>query len=123
MAADEDYNSNDEIRQYGQEFEDENRKVAQDLDRALRSKMRENGQSRRSAARLDAAKRLQEKVETAGMQILDLLETAAEGPGRCAALVHELDYLRELINPGHEKNADLYAGRANEDEDEGSEDE
>jgi hypothetical protein len=93
-AAGQDQNNGDDLRQYGHEFEDENRKVVQDLDRALRSRVRENGQSRRSAVRLEAAKRLQEKVDTAGMQILDQLETAAEGPDHCAALVRELDYLR-----------------------------
>jgi len=123
MAAREDHdNSNGEPRQYGQEFAQENRKVAHDLDRALRSTMREDAQSRRSAIRFEFAKRLQQKIETSSGQILELLDSAAEGREYCEALVDELEYLKDLIDPGNERNRELYtASRVEEYEDEGSE--
>ena len=124
MAADEDHNGNGELRQYGHEFAEENRKVAHDLDRALRSTMREDVQYRRSAIRLEAAKRLQQKVETSNGQILERSDSAAERREYCGALLDESEYLRDLIDPGNERNRELYkTDRAGEDEDEYSEDE
>lgn len=115
-------NSNEEPRQYGQEFAEENRKVAHDLDRALRSTMKEDTQSRRSAIRLEFARRLQQKIETSSGQILELLDPAAEGREYCEALLNELEYLKDLVDPENERNRELYtAGRVEEYEDEDSE--
>lgn len=117
-------NSNGDPRKYQEKFAEQKTKVAQDLEQAVRTTIKENGTSRKSATRVEASKRLRQKVETSRRQILQLLISVTEAPEHCTALLEELKYLADLIDPENEKNAGLYSSSPDEERDEaGEEDE
>lgn len=57
---------------------------------------------------LEARKRLQEKVDTACQQVVDLLDSATNGSDQCKVLLGELRLLKELVDP--KKNRNLFEG-------------
>jgi len=67
-------------------------------------------ESRWDTTRKDTAIRLQEKVETANEQILDLLESVMKGREHCVQLLNEIDLLKKLIDPEDDKNKVLHKG-------------
>lgn len=91
-------------------------KVSDALSGALDSFREETPQSRKQIPRVEAARRMAQKVGTASEQILDLLESAARGREYCSALLSELGLLKTLIDPNTEQNKLLYT-RGGEDDD------
>jgi len=74
----------------------------------------ESQDSRWDTTRKDTAIRLQEKVEIANEQILDLLESVTKGREHCVQLLDEIDLLKKLIDPEDDKNKGLYRGGGGE---------
>jgi hypothetical protein len=99
----------DESLRFKVKFRDMKLRVEKALDAALSSTLK-GGQhhSRRCVNRMESAKRLKEKVDTANEQILILLDAAADAREHCRALVDELELLKGLINPDLDNNKDLY---------------
>ncbi|KAH7412611.1 hypothetical protein BKA64DRAFT_702733 [Cadophora sp. MPI-SDFR-AT-0126] len=76
--------------------------------------------------RLENVTHLQQKVETANMQIMDVLEKMPRSREYCQSLLNELAILKYIIDPASESNNKLYKagagdgnGDAEEDEEEG----
>ena len=77
-------------------------------------------ESKKTVARLREAKRLQQRVETVGRQILELLAEFSDGPESCVALRAELENLKTAIDPTNERNKILFKSPADDVDDNAS---
>ncbi|PVH86740.1 hypothetical protein DL98DRAFT_312406 [Cadophora sp. DSE1049] len=95
------------------------KKLASALSTAIRSTVGEDNGTR-AAIRLEDADRLQQKVETANAQIMDLLNKMPKNREYCVSLLNEFAVLKEMIDPGKDANKKVY--RLGDSADEGASD-
>ncbi|KAH6669532.1 hypothetical protein B0J14DRAFT_598901 [Halenospora varia] len=98
ISSDQNNNSNNELEEYTQKFSNQKREITRAMSCALRSTMRGGRESSLVAARLNSARRLQEKIETAQHQITPLTDAALEGREHCVALIAELKMLKNVMD-------------------------
>ncbi|KAH8679726.1 hypothetical protein BGZ60DRAFT_428036 [Tricladium varicosporioides] len=98
ISGDQINNSNNDLEEYTQKFTNQKRDIARAMSYALRSTMRGGRESSLVAARLNSARRLQEKIEIAQRQIAPLTHAALEGREHCVALITELKMLKNVMD-------------------------
>ncbi|KAH7342218.1 hypothetical protein BKA65DRAFT_478120 [Rhexocercosporidium sp. MPI-PUGE-AT-0058] len=91
---------------FAKKHEGMEKKLALALSIAIRSKF--GPVSRKAAIRIEDAHRLQEKVDTANTQIMDLLDKVPKDRDHCVSLLNELALLKSLVDPEADANKKLY---------------
>jgi len=102
---------NDDLADMTEKFSAMRKKVAQALQGAINSNIKEGtAPGRKSKIRLENGRRMRDKLITANQLILELLNSTPEARDDCKALIHELGQLKTLIDPDVEENKELYKG-------------
>jgi hypothetical protein len=103
-----------EVESRIEEFESTGTKILNALDAAISARFSDVSRlSKNNDDLFDTARRFQRKIYVAGEQIDELLSKASRSREYCKNLVHELDFLKELVNPENGKNKEMFKALGN----------